>query len=76
MITFILCLAALLLGYCFYSRYMEKLAGVDHSRHSGPSMTDGSITSMPWWRVFLIQFLNIAGLGPIFGPSRARCEDR
>ena len=69
MITFILCLAALLLGYCFYSRYMEKLAGVDHSRPTpAHTMTDGvDYIPMPWWRVFLIQFLNIAGLGPIFG---------
>ena len=69
MITFVLALAFLLLGYFLYSRLLERIEGVDGSRKTPAlSMTDGvDYVPMPWWRVFLIQFLNIAGLGPIFG---------
>ncbi len=69
MITFILSLAILLAGYIFYSRYLERLMEVDPNRPTpAVSMGDGvDFVPMPWWRVLLIQFLNIAGLGPIFG---------
>ena len=69
MITFFSALIALLLGYFFYSRIVERIAGVDPNRET-PAYTlkDGvDYMPMPWWRIFLIQFLNIAGLGPIFG---------
>ena len=69
MITFILSLAILLAGYFFYSRYLERLMEADSGRPTpARSMSDGvDFVPMPWWRVLLIQFLNIAGLGPIFG---------
>ena len=69
MITFILSLAILLAGYIFYSRYLEQLMEADSGRPTPAiSMSDGvDFVPMPWWRVLLIQFLNIAGLGPIFG---------
>ncbi|NEW80888.1 MAG: carbon starvation protein A [Mariniphaga sp.] len=69
MITFTLSILVLLLGYFFYSRYLEKIAGIDPKRETPAyKLTDGvDYVPMPWWRVFLIQFLNIAGLGPIFG---------
>ncbi len=69
MITFILSIAILLLGYLFYSRVIERIAGIDPSRETPAfSMKDGvDYLPLPWWRIFLIQFLNIAGLGPIFG---------
>ncbi|MFA6795354.1 MAG: carbon starvation protein A, partial [Proteiniphilum sp.] len=69
MITFILSLAILLAGYIFYSRYLERLMEADSGRPTPAiSMSDGvDFVPMPWWRVLLIQFLNIAGLGPIFG---------
>jgi carbon starvation protein CstA len=69
MITFIAGLLVLVLGYAFYSRFIERYADVDGSRITPAfSMTDGvDYVPMPWWRIFLIQFLNIAGLGPIFG---------
>lgn len=69
MITFILSIVVLLLGYFFYSRVIERIAGIDPNRET-PAYTlkDGvDYIPMPWWKIFLIQFLNIAGLGPIFG---------
>ncbi|MCY1721842.1 carbon starvation protein A [Prolixibacteraceae bacterium Z1-6] len=69
MITFISSLIILLLGYFFYSKVIERIAGIDSNRETPAySMTDGvDYMPLPWWRIFLIQFLNIAGLGPIFG---------
>lgn len=69
MITFVLSLAILLAGYIFYSKYLERLMEADSGRPTPAiSMSDGvDFVPMPWWRVLLIQFLNIAGLGPIFG---------
>ncbi len=69
MITFILSIIVLLLGYLFYSKIIERIQGIDSTRETPAfSMRDGvDYMPMPWWRIFLIQFLNIAGLGPIFG---------
>lgn len=69
MITLAVSIGALILAYRFYSRYLEKIAGADPDRITpAVSMSDGvDYLPLPWWRVFLIQFLNIAGLGPIFG---------
>lgn len=69
MITFFAGLLTLILGYIFYSRFVERFAEVDGSRKTPAYlMQDGvDYVPLPWWRVFLIQFLNIAGLGPIFG---------
>src|SRR6056297_446759 len=69
MITFVVSISVLILGYFFYSRYIERIFGADGTRPTpATTMTDGvDYMPMPWWRVFLIQFLNIAGLGPIFG---------
>jgi len=68
-ITFIISIAILILGYFFYSRFIEKIEGVDPTRQTPAfKMNDGvDYVPLPWWRTFLIQFLNIAGLGPIFG---------
>jgi len=69
MITFFVSILILLLGYIFYSRFIERIEGIDPERQTPAyKLTDGvDYIPMPWWRVFLIQFLNIAGLGPIFG---------
>lgn len=69
MITFIVSILVLIIGYIFYSRFIEKIAGIDSNRQTPAyKMQDGvDYVPMPWWRIFLIQFLNIAGLGPIFG---------
>lgn len=69
MITFLVCLAALVVAYFTYGRYLEKMCGID-AANPVPSQTmyDGvDYIPMPRWKVFLIQLLNIAGLGPIFG---------
>ena len=69
MITFFACIAALILGYVLYSRVVERIFQVDPSRKTPAiTMADGvDFVAMPAWKIFLIQFLNIAGLGPIFG---------
>lgn len=69
MITFILSIVALIVGYAVYGRIVEKLFGADKNRITPVHrLADGvDYVPMPWWRIFLIQFLNIAGLGPIFG---------
>lgn len=69
MITFFISIVILLLGYFLYSRIIERIQGIDSNRETPAfSMKDGvDYMPLPWWRIFLIQFLNIAGLGPIFG---------
>ena len=69
MITFLICLAALVVSYFTYGKYLEKTCGINPV-NPVPSQTmyDGvDYLPMPRWKVFLIQLLNIAGLGPIFG---------
>lgn len=69
MISFCIAFVILLLGYFVYGRFVEKIFGIDKNRITPAySMQDGvDYVPMPLWKVFLIQFLNIAGLGPIFG---------
>lgn len=69
MISFFIALAVLIGGYFVYGAVVEKCFGVDATRPTpAVANADGiDYISMPTWRVFLIQFLNIAGLGPIFG---------
>lgn len=69
MISFVLSLAFLVIGYFIYGRYISHVFGVDNDRKT-PCYTkqDGiDFIPMPTWKVYMIQFLNIAGLGPIFG---------
>lgn len=69
MISFVLSLLALIVGYLLYGRFVEKVFGPDPNRPT-PAITkaDGvDYIAMPTWKVFMIQFLNIAGTGPIFG---------
>lgn len=69
MITFISCLAFLVAGYFVYGKYIQKIVGFDDlSRTPACRLNDGvDYVPMPWYKAFLIQFLNIAGTGPIFG---------
>ncbi len=69
MITLTVSIVILIAGYFIYSKYLERVFGIDETRLTPAyTLTDGvDYIPMPWWRVFLIQFLNIAGLGPIFG---------
>ena len=69
MISLILSLVALILGYLLYGKFVEKVFGPDSSRQTPAiSKADGvDFVALPTWKVFMIQFLNIAGTGPIFG---------
>ncbi len=69
MVTFTIAIVILVLGYFVYGRYISRMFGVDEKRAT-PAVTknDGvDYIVMPTWKIFMIQFLNIAGLGPIFG---------
>ena len=69
MITFFIALAVLIVGYLIYGKIIEKLFGADPKRETPAiTMADGvDYVPMKPWRIFLIQFLNIAGVGPIIG---------
>lgn len=69
MISFIISLCLLIGGYIIYSKVVARIAGEDASRLTPVhTMADGvDYVKLPSWKIFLIQFLNIAGLGPIFG---------
>ena len=69
MITFFICIACLFAGYFLYGKFLERFIGVDSERPvPAHSMEDGvDYKPMSTWKVFVIQFLNIAGLGPVFG---------
>ena len=69
MITFIIALIVLVVGFFTYGVLVERIFGVEEERKT-PALTktDGvDFVPMAPWRIFLVQFLNIAGLGPIFG---------
>lgn len=69
MVTFLLSIVLLVAGYFIYGAIVERVLGVDPKRETPAiTMADGvDYVPMGWGRIFLIQFLNIAGLGPIFG---------
>jgi carbon starvation protein CstA len=69
MVSFLLSVVALILGYIFYGKIVEKIFGIDESRATPAIAMNDGVDYMPldWKKGFLIQFLNIAGLGPIFG---------
>ncbi len=69
MYSFIIALILLVVGYLLYGTFVEKVFGI-HPNAKTPALTktDGvDYVPMKPWRIFLVQFLNIAGLGPIFG---------
>ena len=68
MITFALSLLALIAGYFIYGRFVEKVFGPDDRPTPAVAKADGvDFMVLPSWKIFMIQFLNIAGTGPIFG---------
>ncbi|MBR5254321.1 MAG: carbon starvation protein A [Bacteroidales bacterium] len=69
MITFLVCLAVLVIGYFVYGKYVERVFQPDFNRKTPAiELQDGvDYIPMPTWKILMIQFLNIAGLGPIFG---------
>lgn len=75
MITFLTCLALLIAAYFTYGRYLERLADIDSERPTPVDRCEDGVDyiKLPRWRVFLIQLLNIAGTGPIFGAILGAC---
>lgn len=68
MISFLLCLALLIGGYFVYGKVVEGVFGPDERETPAVRLEDGiDYVVLPRWKLFLIQLLNIAGLGPIFG---------
>lgn len=69
MITFIVCILVLISGYFIYGKIADKVFGTNENNTTiALSDTDGVDTiPLPKWKAYLIQFLNIAGTGPIFG---------
>ncbi len=69
MITFLVSILLLVAGYFVYGRFVERFLEVEPDRRTPAyELEDGvDFSPMPTWKVFVIQFLNIAGLGPIFG---------
>ena len=69
MYSFLISIVALVLGYLLYGAFVERAFGPDPARRT-PAIekADGvDFIVMPTWKVYMIQFLNIAGTGPIFG---------
>ena len=68
MITFTVCLSLLIIGYFTYGRYVDRVFGPTTRKTPALTNPDGvDYIPLPTWKIFMIQFLNIAGLGPIFG---------
>ncbi len=68
MISFFICLIILIGGYFTYGKLVEKTFGPDDRETPAVRINDGvDYVVMPEWKMFLVQLLNIAGLGPIFG---------
>ncbi|MDO5536864.1 MAG: carbon starvation CstA family protein, partial [Desulfovibrionaceae bacterium] len=62
-------IALLLLGYFLYGKFIEKVFGADYNRPTPVQQRKDGVDflEMPRYKIFLIQFLNIAGLGPVIG---------
>ena len=68
MISFFLCLALLIGGYFVYGTIVDKTFAPDDRETPAVRIDDGvDFVVMPQWKLFLVQLLNIAGMGPIFG---------
>ena len=69
MITFVSSLILLVGGYALYGLFVERIFGADPKRTTPCYKLQDGVDYIPMatWKVFLIQFLNIAGTGPIFG---------
>ena len=68
MVSFFLCLAVLICGYLFYGKIVDNAFNPDDRETPAVAINDGiDYVVLPQWKLFMIQLLNIAGLGPIFG---------
>lgn len=70
MAWFLLCVAALISGYFIYGSFIEKVFGVNANRQTPAYTKQDGVDYVPMSnnKVYLVQLLNIAGVGPIFGP--------
>ena len=74
MISLILSFAVLIVGYLVYGRVVEKVFAPDERKTPAYTKEDGvDFIPMPTWKAFLVQLLNIAGTGPIFGALMGAC---
>lgn len=68
MVSFILCFILLIGGYFLYGKVVENTFAPDDRETPAVKINDGvDYVVMPQWKLFMVQLLNIAGLGPIFG---------
>ena len=69
MYSFVICFLALILSYFVYGKFIERISGVDETRKTPAYRLRDNVDYMPMSKIknFLVHFLNIAGLGPIFG---------
>ncbi|MDD4848310.1 MAG: carbon starvation protein A [Bacteroidales bacterium] len=69
MYSFTICLIALIAGYFIYGKIVETVFGINKNRKTPAYVRRDNVdyVPLPTWKVFMIQFLNIAGVGPIFG---------
>ena len=68
MISFTIALLALVTGYLIYGRFVAHVFGPDDRPTPAVAEADGvDFLVLPGWKIFMIQFLNIGGTGPIFG---------
>ena len=74
MISLLLSFAVLIVGYCVYGRIVERVFGPDDRETPAVRINDGvDNVPMKTWKAFLVQLLNIAGTGPIFGALMGAC---
>lgn len=77
MVTFLVCFLLLLIGFFTYSKIVERVFCVDDRATPAMVHPDGvDFVPMKTWRIFLVQLLNIAGLGPIYGAFPAHAGVR
>ena len=77
MISFLLCLALLIIGYFVYGKIVDNTFGPDDRETPAVRINDGvDYVVMPQWKLFLVQLLNIAGLGPFLVHCRVLCGAR
>jgi carbon starvation protein CstA len=66
MTSFLAALAALIIGYAIYGKIVDSVFGPTDRETPAIRLNDGvDFMPLPTWKVFMIQLLNIAGLGPI-----------
>ena len=74
MISLILSFAVLIIAYHTYAKVVEKVFGPDDRETPAKRIADGvDFVPMKTWKAFLVEFLNIAGTGPIFGALMGAC---